>query len=115
MDITKDNAYSVMKELEHQASELALDGTDYLQEEIVSAIQVVENNKTLSRKDEDVFNYFAKEGLTHAWSSNIDGKINKCEIHSEGRWDPLVSMPCDGISATVLRQAIEYVMDMEEL
>ncbi len=115
MDITKDNAYSVMKELEHQASELALDGTDYLQEEIVSAIQVVENNKTLCRKDEDILRFFADKKLTHTWEANIDGKVDSCQIHREGSFFPIAEVPCDGINYNSLKHAIEYIMDLEEL
>lgn len=110
MNITKDNAYEVAQELEHQART-----SPTLADEIASAIQVVEHNKLPPRKTKEVFNYFANQGLTHIWQGDIDGKIVTCEIHKEGFFDPIVSMPCDGISIKSLRQAIEYVMDQEEL
>jgi len=110
MNITKDNAYEVAQELEHQAKT-----SPALADEIASAIQVVEHSELPPRKTEEVFDYFADQGLTHIWQADIDGSINTCEIHKEGFFDPLVSMPCDGISAKSLRQAIEYVMDQEEL
>ena len=110
MKITKDNAYEVVQELEHQAKT-----STALADEIASAIQVVENNELPPRKTKEVFNYFASQGLTHIWQADIDGRINTCEIHKEGFIEPIVSMPCDGISAKSLRQAIEYVMDQEEL
>ena len=123
MKITKENAYSVMKELEHQANEMnnhhsgSFDEmkANILQSEIVSAIQVVEHEKSLRRTDSDVFNFFAEEELTHTWETDIDGKIVACKIHKEGFLDPLVSMPCEGISSNGLRRAIEYIMDMKEL
>lgn len=115
MNITKENAYAVVKELEHQASNLALSGADYLQEEIVSAIQVVENERSSKRTDTEIFTYFANEGLTHLWDKDIDGKVVACEIHKEGYYAPLVKMPCRTMSTYGLRNAIEYVMDMEEL
>jgi hypothetical protein len=110
MNITKDNAYEVVQELEHQAKT-----STALADEIASAIQVVENNELPPRKTKEVFNYFASQGLTHIWQADIDGSINTCEIHKEGFFDPIVSMPCDGISIKSLRQAIEHVMDLEEL
>jgi len=110
MNITKDNAYEVAQELEHQAKT-----SPALADEIASAIQVVEHSELPPRKTEEVFNYFAGRGLTHIWQADIDGSINTCEIHKEGFFDPIVSMPCDGISIKSLRQAIEYVMDQEEL
>ena len=110
MKITKDNAYEVAQELEHQAKT-----SPALADEIASAIQVVEHNELSLRSAEQVFNYFADQGLTHIWQADIDGSIKTCEIHKEGFFDPIVSMPCDGISAKSLRQAIEYVMDLEEL
>ena len=110
MNITKDNAYEVAQELEHQAKT-----SPALADEIASAIQVVEHNELPPRKTKEVFNYFASQGLTHIWQADIDGSINTCEIHNEGLFDPIVSMPCDGISIKSLRQAIEYVMDQDEL
>lgn len=123
MNITKDNAYSVMKELEHQANEMnnSHSGSfdemkgNILQSEIVSAIQVVEHEKSLQRSDSDIFNFFANEKLTHTWDTDIDGKVVACKIHKEGFFDPLVIMPCEGINPNGLRRAIEYIMDMEEL
>lgn len=109
MNITKDNAYEVVQELEHQAKT-----SPALADEIASAIQVVEHNEIPPRKTKEVFDYFASQGLTHIWQADIDGKINACEIHKEGFFEPIVSMPCDGISIKSLRQAIEYVMDMED-
>ena len=110
MKITKDNAYEVVQELEHQAKT-----SDTLADEIASAIQVVENNELPPRKTKEVFNYFAEKGLTHIWQADINGGINICEIHKEGFFEPIVSMTCDGISTKSLRQAIEYVMDQDEL
>ena len=110
MNITKNNAYEVVQELEHQARTSAT-----LADEIASAIQVVENNELPPRKTKEVFNYFAEQGLTHVWQADINGGINICEIHKEGFFEPIVSMTCDGISAKSLRQAIEYVMDQDEL
>ena len=110
MKITKDNAYEVVQELEHQAKT-----SDTLADEIASAIQVVENNELPPRKTKEVFNYFAEKGLTHIWQADINGGINICEIHKEGYFEPIVSMTCDGISTKSLRQAIEYVMDQDEL
>ena len=110
MNITKDNAYEVAQELEHQAKT-----SPALADEIASAIQVVENNELPPRKTKEVFNYFAEQGLTHIWQADINGGINICEIHKEGFFEPIVSMTCDGISAKSLRQAIEYVMDQDEL
>ena len=110
MNITKNNAYEVVQELEHQARTSAT-----LADEIASAIQVVENNELPPRKTKEVFNYFAEQGLTHIWQADINGGINICEIHKEGFFEPIVSMTCDGISAKSLRQAIEYVMDQDEL
>ena len=109
MNITKDNAYEVVQELEHQAKT-----SPALADEIASAIQVVEHNEIPPRKTKEVFDYFASQGLTHIWQADIDGKINACEIHKEGFFEPIVSMPCDGISIKSLRQALEYVMDMED-
>jgi hypothetical protein len=109
MKITKENAYEVVQELEHQAKT-----STALADEIASAIQVVEHNEIPPRTSKEVFNYFAEQGLTHIWQSDIDGKVNTCEIHKEGFIDPIVSMPCDGISTKALRHAIEYVMDMED-
>ena len=109
MNITKDNAYEVVQELEHQAKT-----SPALADEIASAIQVVEHNEIPPRKTKEVFDYFASQGLTHILQADIDGKINACEIHKEGFFEPIVSMPCDGISIKSLRQAIEYVMDMED-
>ena len=110
MNITKNNAYEVVQELEHQARTSAT-----LADEIASAIQVVENNELPPRKTKEVFNYFAEQGLTHIWQADINGGINICEIHKEGFFEPIVSMTCDGIGAKSLRQAIEYVMDQDEL
>jgi hypothetical protein len=110
MKITKENAYAVAKELEHQSR-----SSDSLSEDIATAIQVVEHNSTLSRKIEDVFSYFAEKGLSHMWKSNVDGKVDHCAIYQEFVFEPLVIMPCQGISTKALRQAIEYVMDQEEL
>ena len=110
MQITKENAYAVAKELEHQSR-----SSDSLSEDIATAIQVVEHNSTLSRKVEDVFSYFAEKGLSHMWKSNVDGKVDHCEIYQEFVFEPLVCMPCQGISTKALRQAIEYVMDQDEL
>ena len=109
MNITKDNAYEVVQELEHQAKT-----SPALADEIASAIQVVEHNEIPPRKTKEVFDYFASQGLTHIWQADIDGSINTCEIHKEGFIEPIVSMPCDGISIKSLRHAIEYVMDMED-
>ena len=110
MQITKENAYAVAKELEHQSR-----SSDSLSEDIATAIQVVEHNSTLSRKVEDVFSYFAEKGLSHMWKSNVDGKVDHCEIYQEFVFEPLVRMLCQGISTKALRQAIEYVMDQDEL
>ena len=44
MKITKDNAYEVVQELEHQAKT-----SPALADEIASAIQVVEHNETRNR------------------------------------------------------------------
>lgn len=110
MKITKENAYAVAKELEHQSK-----SSDSLCNEIATAIEVVEHNSTLSRKIEDVFSYFAEKGLSHMWKSNVDGKVDHCEIYQEFVFEPLVCMPCNGISTKALRQAIEYVMDQDEL
>tara|TARA_R100001086_G_scaffold145457_4_gene76812 strand:- start:638 stop:976 length:339 start_codon:yes stop_codon:yes gene_type:complete len=110
MKITKENAYAVAKELEHQSK-----SSDSLCNEIATAIEVVEHNSTLSRKIEDVFSYFADNKLTHSWELNEDGKVDHCLIHKEFLFEPLVRMPCNGISSKALRQAIEYVMDQDEL
>ena len=110
MKITKENAYAVAKELEHQSR-----SSDSLSENIATAIEVVEHNSTLSRKVEDVFSYFAEKGLSHMWRTDVDGKVDQCEIYQEFVFEPLVSMPCQGISEKALRQGIEYVMDQDEL
>lgn len=110
MEITKENAYAVAKELEHQSK-----NSDSLSEEIVTAIEVVEHNKTLSRKDEDILRFFADKKLTHTWETNIDGKVDSCQIHREGHFFPIADVPCDGINYKSLKQAIEYIMDLEEL
>ena len=110
MKMTKENAYAVAKELEHQSR-----SSDSLSEDIATAIEIVEHNSTLSRKVEDVLSYFAEKGLSHMWKTDLDGKVNQCEIYQEFVFEPLVSMPCQGISKKALRQAIEYVMDQDEL
>jgi hypothetical protein len=53
MDITKQNAYPILQELEHQAKDC-----ETLQREIVSAMQVVENTPRLllDHQDPDVCN-----------------------------------------------------------
>ena len=123
MNITKENAYAVLQEIEHQAEQMSnRDSGSFdemkgkiLQTEIVSAIQGIENERSSQRTDAQIFTYFANEGLTHLWEKDIDGKVVACEIHKEGYYAPLVKMPCRAISTYGLRNAIEYVMDMEEL
>jgi hypothetical protein len=110
MEITKENAYAVAKELEHQSK-----NSDSLSEEIATAIQVVEHESILPRKDEDILRFFADKKLTHTWVTNIDGKVDFCQIDKEGFFLPIAEVPCDGISYESLKQAIEYVMDLEEL
>ena len=110
MEITKANAYAVAKELEHQSK-----NSDILSEEIATAIQVVENERILPRKDEDILRFFADKKLTHTWETDIDGNVCSCRIHREGHFFPLADVSCDTINYISLRHAIEYIMDLEEL
>ena len=71
--------------------------------------------KLPARKVSDVMRYFATKGLTHTWSSDLDGKLDYVEIHQEGKFDPLVRYPFNGDCFTSLVQAIEHIMDQDEL
>ena len=71
--------------------------------------------KLPARKVSDVMQYFATNKLTHTWSGDLDGKLDYVEIHQEGKFDPLVRYPFNGDCFTTLVQAIEHIMDQDEL
>jgi len=71
--------------------------------------------KLPARKVSDVMQYFATKGLTHTWSTDLDGKLDYVEIHVESKFDPLLRYPFNGDCFTSLVEAIEYVMDQDEL
>ena len=71
--------------------------------------------KLPARKVSDVMRYFATKGLTHTWSTDLDGKLDYVEIHVESKFDPLLRYPFNGDCFTSLVEAIEYVMDQDEL
>lgn len=111
MNITKENAYSIMQELIHQSSE-----SESLKDDIATAMQVVEHNGSLSRSDEKIFRYICENRLTFDWDMDIDANTTQLIVHGGKLWlNELVSYPYTGDDYTTLKQAVEHIMDMNEL
>ena len=65
------------------------------------------------RSHSELFDYFAKKRLSLDWAQDIDGKDEGVEIW--GNSALLVTYPYNINEITTLSEAINYLMDMDEL
>lgn len=65
------------------------------------------------RSHDKLFNYSARRRLSFDWSQDIDGKDEGVEVW--GKSTLLVTYPYHIDEVTTLSEAINYLMDMEEL
>ena len=85
------------------------------------AIDLVDGNKyALRMKNElpprshsELFDYFSRMRLTLDWVQNIDGEDEGVEVW--GKSTLLVTYPYNKDETTTLSEAINYLMDMEEI
>ena len=66
------------------------------------------------RKAEEVFKYLAQKEMTFEWIRDVDFKLEAVHIWIKGL-EPVVKYPFHDDAYTTLREAVEYIMDMEEL